>query len=36
MTDRDANLAIIDEIYDTTALMKALADDFEMHEHSPA
>jgi hypothetical protein len=36
MTDRDANPAIIDKINDTTPSMRALADNFEMHEHSPA
>jgi hypothetical protein len=41
MTDSNANLAIIDEIYaaynrsETAPLMNALADDFEMHEHAP-
>ncbi|NKB22077.1 MAG: hypothetical protein GKS01_16435 [Alphaproteobacteria bacterium] len=41
MTENNANLTIIDEIYtaynksDTAPLMNALADDFEMHEHAP-
>jgi ketosteroid isomerase-like protein len=41
MTNSNANIAIIDEIYaaynesNTAPLMNALAGDFEMHEHAP-